>query len=1275
MPKVIINEFYRGTTLTTGDEFVEVLLVEDLTATQLNSFFVGDSTGTKTSKFSAYDFTNTDSIAPVFKAGTIIAIGGATAFAQNTSYNPAGGDWNIFLNAGGSFLPNANSGNTGDIAGDDVVWVDTVNTGATISADGFAVDIGTATGAFTSAVNVNFGASTNNTGYALNSDLAGATSTANWTTGIAAAATTSGQPNGGANTTYINGLRSSTPDPQLTVSIQATDAAAAELGADPGTFRITRTGDTAAALTVNYTIATGAGQATAADYTPNLAGAATIATGQSFVDVTITPVDDTTVEGNETVTLTLTDTADYDLGATTTAIVTIADNDVAAGTIRIHDIQGAAHVSPLVSQSVVNVPGIVTALRSNGFYVEDPNPDSNDATSEGIFVFTSSAPAVSVGASVLVSGTVSEFRPGGDVENLSLSQLNSPSIVTLSSGNPLPAPTVISAASATGVRTIPNRVITNDFGANGDVEGSLFDPAQDAIDFYESLEGMRVQINNPVTTGLRNSFGELWVLADGGTGATGVNSRGSITVSGADAATVDAAFANSDFNPESIQLDDALASNSSLANANSGTQLNTIVGVVNYDFGEYEILPTATPTVVTPSSLTKEVTNVTAGADQLTIATFNVENLDPGDGQARFNALAGAIVTNLKSPDIISLEEIQDNNGATNDSVVDASTTLQTLINAIAAAGGPTYEFRQINPVDDTNGGQPGGNIRVGFLFNPDRVDFVDRAGGTSTTGTTVNTVNGDAQLSASPGLIDPTNTAFNSSRKPLVGEFVFNNQTVFVIGNHFTSRGGSDALYERIQPPTQGGQSQRENQAAVVNQFVDSLLAANSKANVAVVGDFNEFQFFPALQILEGDVSGQQKVLNNLIETLPVNERYTYNFEGNAQAIDHILTSNNLFSKLDGFDVVHINSEFTDQLSDHEPLVARFNLPIPNLAPTAVNFTSTTTSLAENTSTATRIKVADIAVTDDGQGTNVLGLSGTDASFFELEGNGLYLKANTSLNFEAKSSYAVTVAVDDVTVGNTPDASNSFTLNISNVNEAPIANNDSGFTANQSMAESIQASSLLANDTDPDANTTLSILPNGFSNAVGGSVTLNGSNVVFAPNSSFSGTASFKYTVTDGSLTSQATVTLEVGQTVNGGNGKDTLTGNNGNDNLNGGNGEDSLVGNGGNDTLLGDNGSDILFGGNGDDWLNGGNGDDILNGGAGRDTFVLSRNGNGTDTIQDFTIGQDQIGLSGGVSFGQLSFTDVNGSAAIRFGNDTLALLPGVNASQLLQSSFILV
>ncbi|MFB2878171.1 SdiA-regulated domain-containing protein [Floridanema aerugineum] len=822
----------------------------------------------------------------------------------------------------------------------------------------------------------------------------------------------------GANSLAIVTIVDNDPSGLPVVTIAAFDANASEKlpseTQDPGTFRVSRVGDPTNSLTVTYTIS---GTASTGDYTPTLTGAVEIPAGQSFVDFSITPVDDATFEGSETLTLTLASSTNYalDAPATTTATVTIADNDFPPAT-GIRDIQGTGHTSPLVGQTVSGVAGIVTAVASNGFYFQDPNPDNDDRTSEGLFVFTSSAPTVAVGDSVQVSGTVAEFRPGSNANNLTITELTSPSVTLLSSGNALPVATIL----GNGGRTIPTQVIDNDTTGNIETGTTTFDPAQDGIDFYESLEGMLVQVNNPVTTSKLNVFSsseEIWVLADDGANATSRTARGGSLIT------------STDFNPERIQIDDLINGSVTLPTVDVGAKLSTITGVVNYDFSNYEVLVSTAPTVVQASPLQKEVTNLTGTTNQLTVATFNVENLDPGDGAAKFTGLANAIVNNLKSPDIINLEEIQDNNGATNDSVVDASVTYQTLINAIAAAGGPTYEYRQIDPVDDTNGGEPGGNIRVGFLFNPSRVSFVDRPGGTSTSSTTVTDIgsNGIPDLSASPGLIDPTNSAFNASRKPLVGEFVFNGQTVYVIGNHFNSKGGDQPLFGVNQPPTLTSEVQRNQQATIVKDFVQSILAINPNANIVVAGDLNDFEFSNPLTILES--AG----LNTLVETLPANERYTYNFEGNAQVLDHILASNNLLSNLDGYDVVHINSEFTNQVSDHDPVLARFNLGVTNQAPTAVNLTNTVTTLAENTSTATRIKVADISITDDGVGTNTFSLNGADANFFELDGNALYLKAGTTLDFETKSSYGVTVNVDDATVGSTPDASANYTLTLQN--------------------------------------------------------------------------------------------------------------------------------------------------------------------------------------------------------------------------------------------------
>jgi predicted extracellular nuclease len=304
---------------------------------------------------------------------------------------------------------------------------------------------------------------------------------------------------------------------------------------------------------------------------------------------------------------------------------------------------------------------------------------------------------------------------------------------------------------------------------------------------------------------------------------------------------------------------------------------------------------------------------------ELAVATYNVENLDPSD--TSFAAHAAAIVHNLRSPDILSLEEIQDDTGATDDGTVDASRTMAELTDAIVAAGGPRYDWRSIDPVDDQDGGEPGGNIRQAFLFNPARVSFTDRSGGDSTSAVGVTEVHGRATLTASPGRIDPASEAWKDSRKPLAGEFVFRGRTVIVIGNHFASKGGDQGLTSQYQPPVRSSETQRHLQAAEVSAFVKDILKVQRNADVIALGDLNDFEFSGTAKILQGH--GE---LWSAIESLPRSERYTYDYQGNAQVLDQIMVSPSIrrgghFS----YDSVHINAEFHDQISDHDPQVLRF--------------------------------------------------------------------------------------------------------------------------------------------------------------------------------------------------------------------------------------------------------------------------------------------------------------------------------------------------------------
>ena len=573
--------------------------------------------------------------------------------------------------------------------------------------------------------------------------------------------------------------------------------------------------------------------------------------------------------------------------------------------IAIHDVQGTAHLSPYNGQ-VVQVLGIVTARSSNGIWIQDSSPDADLATSEGIFVFTSSAPAAVVGDSVRVSGRVQEFRPGGASNgNLTTTELSSPTVTVLSSGNPLPAPVVI----GNGGRVPPNTVIEDD--ASGSVETSgVFDPAQDGLDFYESLEGMRVQLNDAVAVGpTETDFGETPVIGDDGANASVRTYRGGLLLR------------PDDGNPERVTLDDQLTA---LPSVNVGDHYSgAVVGIMDYNFGNPFIEVTSPGLTAIHDGVTRETTDPLAPGE-LAISTFNFENLAAGQ-TAKLNSLASLIVDNLRSPDLLAGEEVQDNNGTTNDGVVDASQTLSQLVAAIAAAGGPTYEWREIDPVDDQDGGAPGGNIRQVFLFRTDRgLSFVDRPGGDSTTANAVLGSGAGTHLLYSPGRIDPASSAWTTSRKPLAGEFDYRGHKLFVVANHFNSKGGDDPLRGRFQPPVQVTATQRHQQAHEVADFVSSISAGDPNADVVVLGDLNDFEFSETIQILEA--AG----MHDLMDTLPLNERYSYEFEGNAQVLDHVLFSGPLFARSLVYDPVHVNAEFFDQASDHDPSVVRVRLNDP---------------------------------------------------------------------------------------------------------------------------------------------------------------------------------------------------------------------------------------------------------------------------------------------------------------------------------------------------------
>lgn len=141
------------------------------------------------------------------------------------------------------------------------------------------------------------------------------------------------------------------------------------------------------------------------------------------------------------------------------------------------------------------------------------------------------------------------------------------------------------------------------------------------------------------------------------------------------------------------------------------------------------------------------------------------------------------------------------------------------------------------------------------------------------------------------------------------------------MIANHFSSKGGDQGLTSRYQPPVRGSETQRHLQAKEVHDFTAKILKVQKNAAVVALGDINDFEFSRTTRIMEGD-----GVLWSAIKSLPASERYSYVYQGNSQALDQILISPSIRRQCSfSYDSVHINAEFHDQISDHDPQVLRF--------------------------------------------------------------------------------------------------------------------------------------------------------------------------------------------------------------------------------------------------------------------------------------------------------------------------------------------------------------
>ena len=971
----------------------------------------------------------------------------------------------------------------------------------------------------------------------------------------------------------------------------------------------------------------------------------------------------------------------------------------------IYEIQGNTHLSAYDGETVTT-SGIVTAVAFNGYYLQDPNGDGDDATSDGIFVFTGAAPSVAVGDEVEVSGTVAEFIPGGaSTGNLSVTQISQSAATVVSSGNALPTAVLI---GQNGRQQSDTTVISpSEEPTNLQTDPGVPNPDVDAIDFFESIEGMLVTVDDPVAISQTRQFSpfssEGWVLADNGANASGrgggLNDRGGITINaGADG--------TGDLNPERIQLqyDPTISGVSDAPELNVGDQLDDVTGVVGYNFGNYEINVTGAVTVAAPTTNTQEVSSIVASDDELTFATYNVLNLSPdASDDAQRAAIASQIVNNLNAPDIIALQEIQDDSGETDDGTVSADQTLQALVDAIVAAGGPRYEFADVDPLDNADGGVPGGNIRNAFLYNPGRVELNAL-------------VSLDEPELTARGVTMPT--TFNGTRDPLLGVFQFGTEEVTVINNHFSSRFGSTPIFGGPQPFVQAGETARENEAKTINEVVDQILANEAAANVIVAGDLNTFEFTDELtEDLPG--VGAEQVLQNLANGLAGDENYTFIFDGNSQALDHIFASNGLAAVAE-VDVVHVNNDFTFanflRPSDHDPVVASFFLP-NHIVSGASNDTVNGTSRSDvifagwgNDSVRAgagndniNASQGDDEVRGQAGDDHVFGSVGDDTLFGndgddklvggvgddELDGgNGNDILVGNDgddiqrgqngddfLSGGAGDDQQFGGLNDDNLVGNAGDdiqdgGKGNDTIVGNDGNDVQLGQNGddflSGGAGNDEQFGHLGNDVLVGNDgndrQDGGKGDDRLIGNDGNDTQLGqnGDDFLSGG----AGNDNQSGHLG------DDSLYGRAGNDYQ-----HGGMGDDLLDGGNGNDRSYGHLGADIVIGGAGNDSLFGNNGNDQLFGGAGNDVIRGGFDDDIIEGGEGNDflidgvgnnTFVFNV-GDDTDTVKNFVVGSDRLEFVGSVE-ADLTVSQNGQGTVIDYGQvGDLVVLRGVDSTTL--------
>lgn len=705
-------------------------------------------------------------------------------------------------------------------------------------------------------------------------------------------------------------------------------------------------------FTVNYAPAIASGDTLAFDIAVtgttgrfSYSGPASVSlddTATSPYVITVQTVPNTATDGDASVTVTLSNFVGVDAGQTIPLAKTgtIVDDDLPFTPIS--QVQGSGALSPLVGQSVTT-RGIVTGITSNGrsYYLQSQaaDADADAATSEGLYVYgTQSSPAatgLAVGDLVYVTGTVAEYSPA--TGGLPITELTGTSSIKVSSGHSLPVPVALTSA--------------------------MLDPAGpvDALEPYEYMRVSVARFSVLTPTGAAASDEHFGVLEgtprpfrEAGVDLfrCGVNPLvpGSVALPAEAPANVPCF----DHNPELLRVkSNLLAGGAVMAPMRTGVVLGNLVGVLDYAFGRYTLLPrTAEPWTVDRSAESAGTPVSLPSRTEVTIGGYNVENLAYAGGVTyarKADKIAQTIVNYLQTPDVLGLIEVAD------------LATLQDIATRVSsiAANDPLYEAVLIG----TSGTQ-----RLGFLVKKELVGATPR----------VSVVGAPVEHGADLHVLCPDGVSYTAGllndRPPLLMDVAIEGPNgislpITIIDNHLKSMIDLDSTADAdvnyacfnndaggaYQPGGEGrrNRAKRQQNAEFLAELVQQLQTENPNRAIVLVGDFNAYEFNDGYADLMSTIKGEPAANDEtvvpddgadlvdpdlvlLTELVPQQQRYSYTFDGHAQTIDQILVNEPVLGATVGdprMEFGRVNADFTSAdasdtgnafaNSDHDPALA----------------------------------------------------------------------------------------------------------------------------------------------------------------------------------------------------------------------------------------------------------------------------------------------------------------------------------------------------------------